>query len=144
MPDMVAAFMATARSYLLDRALIWINAPSQIAPIQMWIAADPSDRDTTQARALISGYAKKGACNLNYAKGSDRFFTQGSDVIKAKVEINGISGIFIIDTGASLVSLTPNFAKRAKVGLDESRAPRTMTILLLEISPLWHDARFHC
>jgi CRP/FNR family cyclic AMP-dependent transcriptional regulator len=24
------------------------------------------------------------------------------------------------------------------------RAPRTMTILLLEISPLWHDARFHC
>jgi hypothetical protein len=23
-------------------------------------------------------------------------------------------------------------------------APRTMMILLLEISPLWHDARFHC
>ena len=24
------------------------------------------------------------------------------------------------------------------------RGPRTMTILLLEISPLWHDARFQC
>jgi hypothetical protein len=24
------------------------------------------------------------------------------------------------------------------------RAPRTMTILLLDILPLWHDARFHC
>ncbi len=24
------------------------------------------------------------------------------------------------------------------------RAPRTMAILLLEIPPLWRDARFHC
>ena len=27
---------------------------------------------------------------------------------------------------------------------DVLRAPRTMTILLLEIRPLWRDARFHC
>jgi aspartyl protease family protein len=98
-----------------------------IDPIQMWIAADPSERDTTQARALISDYAKKGACELDYAKGSDRFFTQGSDVIKAKVEINGVPGTFIIDTGASLVSMTASYAKRAKVRVDETNRIRLQT-----------------
>jgi clan AA aspartic protease (TIGR02281 family) len=91
-----------------------------INPIQMYVAADPSARDTTQARALIADYAKKGACELEYAKGSDRFFAQGGDVIKAKAEINGVSGTFIIDTGASLVSLTSSYAKRAKVRVDEA------------------------
>jgi aspartyl protease family protein len=98
-----------------------------IDPIQMWIAVDPSERDTPQARALISGYAKKGACELDYAKGSDHFFTQGGDVIKAKVEINGVPGTFIIDTGASLVSLTPGYAKRAKVRIDETDRVRLQT-----------------
>ena len=31
-----------------------------------------------------------------------------------------------------------------RTGFIHFRAPRTMTILLLEIPPLWHDARFHC
>ena len=98
-----------------------------IAPIQMWIAAEPSQRDTTQARTLVSDYAKKGSCELDYAKGSDRFFTQGGDVIKAKVEINGVSGVFIVDTGASLVSLSAGYAKRAKVRLDEANRIRLQT-----------------
>src|SRR5258705_104429 len=28
--------------------------------------------------------------------------------------------------------------------LDNLRAPRTMTILSLDLPPLWRDARFHC
>jgi His-Xaa-Ser system radical SAM maturase HxsC len=32
----------------------------------------------------------------------------------------------------------------AGVNVSVYRAPRTMTILLLDIPPLWHDARFHC
>jgi clan AA aspartic protease (TIGR02281 family) len=98
-----------------------------IDPIQMYVAADPSERDTTQSRALVADYAKKGSCELEYAKGSDRFFTQGGDVIRAKVEINGVSGTFIIDTGASLVSMTSGYAKRAKVRVDEANRIRLQT-----------------
>jgi len=98
-----------------------------MAPIQMWIAVDPANRDTTQARTVISEYAKKGNCSLAYATGSDRFFTQGSGTIKAKVEINGVAGTFIIDTGASLVSLDSAFAKRANVNLDTNNRVRLQT-----------------
>jgi clan AA aspartic protease (TIGR02281 family) len=36
-------------------------------------------------------------------------------VITTTAEVNGIKGRFIVDTGASFVSLTPDFAKKVKV-----------------------------
>jgi clan AA aspartic protease (TIGR02281 family) len=115
-------FTDLASSYaLLKRYCEAIN------PIQMYVAVDPSTRDTTQARALVADYAKKGGCELDYARGSDRFLAQGGDVIKAKVEINGVPGTFIIDTGASLVSLTSGYARRAKVRVDEADRVRLQT-----------------
>lgn len=88
-----------------------------ITPVQTWISIDPVKNDTQRAQAMIKEYSDKGNCERSYAKGSDRFSTQGKDVITAKVSINGVPGVFIVDTGASLVSLTKAFAERAKLPL---------------------------
>jgi clan AA aspartic protease (TIGR02281 family) len=39
-------------------------------------------------------------------------------VVTARAEINGVTGVFIIDTGASYVSIRTNFAERAKIPRD--------------------------
>jgi aspartyl protease family protein len=67
---------------------------------------------------LIAEYARKGQCELGYAKGSDRFPISGTGVMKVQVRVNGVSGTFIVDTGASLVSLTGDFSSRARVNTD--------------------------
>ncbi|WP_271898488.1 aspartyl protease family protein [Candidatus Phyllobacterium onerii] len=88
-----------------------------MTPIQTWVSIDPSKNDTPAAQAMIKDYSTRGKCEGSYATGKDRFPTQGKDVITAKVSINGVSGIFVVDTGASFVSLTRRFAERAKVPL---------------------------
>ena len=36
-----------------------------------------------------------------------------------KAQINGVKGVFILDTGASFVSVGQDFAKRAKIPIDQ-------------------------
>lgn len=88
-----------------------------ITPIQTWVSIDPTQNDTPRTQAILREYNKKGKCDHAYAKGSDRFPTQGKDVITAKVSINGTPGNFIVDTGASFVSMSKDFAERAKMPL---------------------------
>jgi aspartyl protease family protein len=91
-----------------------------ITPLQNWISIDPDQRDTAAIRGAIKSYAAEGKCTSTYASGSDRFPTQGKNVIVAKVFINGTSGTFIVDTGASFVAVSQAFAARAKLQLDEA------------------------
>lgn len=98
-----------------------------ITPLQMWVAADPDNRDTQQIRSMIAGYSAKGACETSYAKGGDQFPTQGGGAIRVRVKVNDVEGTFIVDTGASFVSLTRGFAERAGVAVEGARKVRLQT-----------------
>jgi clan AA aspartic protease (TIGR02281 family) len=90
-----------------------------ISPIETWIALDPVNRDTSQAERLIADYSEKGNCGRSEAKRSQRFpLKGGTNVAVVKVEINGAAGFFILDTGASFVSVQQDFAKRAHLQID--------------------------
>lgn len=98
-----------------------------MTPIQTWISIDPANNDTQRAKAMLKDYSIKGKCEQIYATGSDGFPTQGKNVITAKVSINGVPGIFVVDTGASFVSLTKDFAQRAKLPLTKDYSVRMQT-----------------
>jgi aspartyl protease family protein len=40
---------------------------------------------------------------------------RGQNVVMVKAEINGVRGLFILDTGATYVAMKSNFADRAKI-----------------------------
>ena len=90
-----------------------------ISPIETWIALDPINRDTSQAERLTADYSAKGNCGNSEAKRPQRFpLRGGTNVAVVKVEINGAAGFFILDTGASFVSVQQDFAKRAHLQID--------------------------
>jgi clan AA aspartic protease (TIGR02281 family) len=86
-----------------------------MSPLQTYIAADPGERDTPVLRFLIAEEARKGNCDHTYAEGTTKLHRASKGVILAKAQINGVTGVFAIDTGASFVSVSKNFAARAKL-----------------------------
>ena len=95
-----------------------------ITPIQTWVAIDPITRDAPKSRKLMLDYSQQGNCELHYATGSDSFPHDSGNQIRTKVTINGVEGNFVLDTGASFVTLTSEFATRSKV--DVTRQSVTM------------------
>lgn len=89
-----------------------------IGPLQLWVSTNPDRNDTAIVRGIIKEYQTKGKCASTYATGSDRFPTQGKNVIRARVSVNGTEGTFIVDTGASFVAVSKAFAARAKIPVD--------------------------
>jgi aspartyl protease family protein len=90
-----------------------------ITPIETCISFDPAKRRTTQYMRLISEFADKGNCDAQLARGSahvSRLPRLGvSGVNTLVVVINGVSGNFLLDTGATYVAVTPEFSAKAKV-----------------------------
>jgi aspartyl protease family protein len=85
-------------------------------PIQTWVALDPARRDTSQTQKMIADYEQQGNCVISREFHKERYPLQGQrNVVTAKAEINGVRGNFIIDTGASYVSIRSDFADRAKI-----------------------------
>jgi clan AA aspartic protease (TIGR02281 family) len=87
-----------------------------ISPIEMYISLDPANRRTPQTVKIISDYAEQGICDKRYAIGTTRVsFVGGSAVRTLTVFVNGVAGNLILDTGATFVSITSQFALKAKV-----------------------------
>ncbi|HTO80464.1 MAG TPA: aspartyl protease family protein [Methylocystis sp.] len=86
-----------------------------VSPIQTYIAIDHEKRDSPSLQKLIADYSQKGNCGQAYASGSESFPRKAEGPIKVKAVVNGVEGLFIVDTGASFVSLTPAFATRARL-----------------------------
>jgi len=83
-----------------------------ISPIEMYISLDPAERRTPQTTKIISDYAKQGNCDRRYATGTTRVpFVGGSAVRTLTVVVNGVAGSLILDTGATFVSITSQFAQ---------------------------------
>jgi clan AA aspartic protease (TIGR02281 family) len=86
-----------------------------MTPIQTYIAADPGERDTPVLRYLIAEQARQGDCDHTYVEGATKLRRASKDVILARAQINGVSGLFAIDTGASFVAVSKTFADKAKL-----------------------------
>jgi clan AA aspartic protease (TIGR02281 family) len=85
-----------------------------IGPLQTYVALDSESRSTPSLLKRIAALAAKGNCARVYAKGVARIPRRSNGVLTTRVEINGVEGTFIIDTGASFVTLSRGFAGRAK------------------------------
>jgi clan AA aspartic protease (TIGR02281 family) len=92
-----------------------------ISMIRMWISAEPGRANNPQANQQIATYAAHQSCPSSYASGKDTFPRQPGTTIRVKALVNGVSGTFIVDTGATFVTLTRNFAQRAQVSVDSAR-----------------------
>ena len=85
-------------------------------PILTWVAIDPATRDNSRTQKIIADYERQGNCAVSPENQKEKFALRGqSRVVTAHVDINGTKGLFIIDTGASYVSVKSQFADRAKI-----------------------------
>ncbi|TCR90958.1 aspartyl protease family protein [Rhizobium sp. BK376] len=98
-----------------------------MTPIQTWISLNPAKNDSPTWQALIQNYSSKGNCEGSYASGKDHFATYGRDVIVVTAVVNGVRGRFIVDTGASVVSMTQHFADAAKIPMSGGFSVRVQT-----------------
>jgi len=98
-----------------------------ITSIESWVALNPARNDTTQSRAMISDYAKKGNCEFAVGKEETFAVSRPHNVVRLVVSVNGVRGNFVLDTGATFVSLRNSFAQKAKVEIDTESAVRLNT-----------------
>jgi tetratricopeptide (TPR) repeat protein len=90
-----------------------------IAPIETFVSYNPAERRTPQTTQIISEYAQKGGCEAHYARGVGHVpFLNATGVRALEVVVNGVTGNFVLDSGAEFVSITPEFSARAKVSIE--------------------------
>jgi clan AA aspartic protease (TIGR02281 family) len=96
--------------------------------IETWVALNPARNDTGQARTMISSYAAKGRCTTATG-GKEEVFAaaQRGNVVTLQATINGVRGTFILDTGATFVSLKHSFAQKSKATIDQDSIVRLNT-----------------
>jgi aspartyl protease family protein len=92
-----------------------------ITPIEIYISFDPLNRRNPKTQKIISDYARKGNCAVGFAQGSARIPANSGGTITLPVTINGVTGHFILDTGASLVGMTSSFASKANIRIEPGR-----------------------
>jgi predicted aspartyl protease len=111
--------VAGSEFYRISRMYDAIGRPCDaITPLEMFLSYDVAKRQTQQISQMIKEFANKGNCRATYATGGDRVVIPSSNVVE--VIINNARGRMIVDTGASMVSITPGFAARARILPDES------------------------
>jgi predicted aspartyl protease len=87
-----------------------------ITPMETYISLDPANRRTPQTTKIIAEYADQGNCDTNYASGSARIAIPGqSNVHFLRVFVNGVEGNFILDTGATFLTVSSQFASKARI-----------------------------
>lgn len=91
------------------------------APINMWVALDPASRDTSRTQKIISDYEAKGSCASSKEIRKESYPLRGQkNVVMVKADINGVRGLFLLDTGASYLTMRSTFADRAKIPQTET------------------------
>jgi len=99
-----------------------------ILPIETWVALNPASNDTSQTRSIIATYRSKGKCVAAAAPSEEVFpVSRPNNVVKLPVTINGARGFFVLDTGATFVSMKNSFAQKAKVQVDSDSTVRLHT-----------------
>jgi clan AA aspartic protease (TIGR02281 family) len=87
-----------------------------ITAVETFVAFDPATRRTQQSVSKILEYSKQGNCGIDYARGSAKVALRGAEGVRTlAVSVNGVGGNFIIDTGATYLSVTTDFFDKAKM-----------------------------
>jgi clan AA aspartic protease (TIGR02281 family) len=93
-----------------------------ITPIETFISFNPAKNRSTQLSRLIAEYAEKANCDAHYAMGTTRIarvpFPGMIGVTTLVAVINGTSGNFLLDTGATYVAVTTAFASKARLSFE--------------------------
>ena len=85
-------------------------------PILTWMAFDPVNRDNSRTQKIVADYEERGNCASSKEVHKERYPLRGQrHVVIVKAEVNGVRGNFILDTGASYLSVKSDFAERAKI-----------------------------
>ena len=87
-------------------------------PLETYISYDFVKRKDPQIDRLIREYRSKGNCKQS-AIGDNvsvRVRKSGT-VLLVEATLNNVTGLFVLDTGASLVSVTKSFANKAKLSV---------------------------
>jgi clan AA aspartic protease (TIGR02281 family) len=96
--------------------------------ILTWVAYDPVHRDNSQSQRLISDYDQKGNCKVTTDQVKQRYpIAKRGAVITVKAEINGVKGNFILDTGATFVTIKSTFNDKAKIPVGDAREITILT-----------------
>ncbi|MGH8818700.1 MAG: retroviral-like aspartic protease family protein, partial [Achromobacter pestifer] len=104
------------------------NTCEAASTIRMWMSASPEQADSPQGKKLIADYEGRQPCQAAYAAGRDSFTRQNGQTIQVSVEINGRKGMFIVDTGATFVALTKDFAERARISFNDGKSLPMQTV----------------
>ena len=97
-------------------------------PIETWIALNPERNDTSQTRTILADLSAKGNCASTAGSAEETVpIARPGQTVIVTASINGQSGRFVLDTGATFVSLKRSFAKRANVQVDEASSLRLNT-----------------
>ena len=83
-----------------------------IGPIEDYVSIDPGSRGPGKAQRLIETYASQGHCPA-FASGSASLPIAGGNVVHVRASIDGVTGTFVVDTGASFVTVDAGFAAKA-------------------------------
>jgi clan AA aspartic protease (TIGR02281 family) len=95
----------------------------------MWVSLDLASRDTSRSQKIISDYEAQGNCASSNEFQKESFPLRGQrNVVTVKADINGVRGLFVIDTGASYVSLKSSFAGRARIPQTGTSEVTLMTV----------------
>jgi aspartyl protease family protein len=90
-----------------------------ITPVETFVAFDPASRRTRQSVSMILEYSKKGDCGVSYARGNARIPFKVTDGVKLlTATVNGVAGTFIVDSGATYLTVTAAFSDKAKLNLN--------------------------
>ncbi|MGL4636274.1 MAG: aspartyl protease family protein [Beijerinckiaceae bacterium] len=116
-------YFALARSY--EKLGQFCDA---VGPIEAWVGINPGKNDTSQTRAILADYAAKGRCNsVNLSAPVIIPIARKNNVITASLMVNGVRGTFMLDTGATFVTMKKSFAQKAKVQFDPAATVRMGT-----------------
>lgn len=95
--------------------------------LESWVALNAAKNDTTQSRAMIAGYIQRGQCEAATGTKEETFPIVPNQVTMVTLTINGVRGNFIIDTGATYVSMKSSFATKAKIEIEPDISLRLHT-----------------
>jgi len=106
-------YLAVARNY--EKLGQFCDARSIV---EAWVALNPTRNDSDRMQAFIADYTAKGKCDVANSRAEEVFRSQ-NNAFKLPVMVNGVRGTFILDTGATFVTMKRAFAEKAKVQIDQ-------------------------
>ena len=99
-----------------------------LVPLRTYISFDPVNRRSPPIESTMAELTRQGNCGKDLGAGvAELPYAIGANVILANVQVNGVDGRFVVDTGASLVALTSRFARRAAIDVDRGRKVEVVT-----------------